>query len=55
MFMSTTLGISVFTYMPYLIFNYSMMLSTLVLAFVGVTVTKMTAEEQARADAGELV
>ena len=34
MFMSTTLGISVFTYMPYLIFNYSMMLSTLVLAFV---------------------
>ena len=55
MFMSTTLGISVFTYMPYLIFNYSMMLSTLVLAFVGVTVTKMTAEEQAKADAGELV
>ena len=55
MFMATTLGISVYTYMPYLIFNYAMMLSTIVLAFVGITVTKMTPEEQARADAGELV
>ena len=55
LFMATTLGISVYTYMPYLIFNYAMMLSTIVLAFVGITVTKMTPEEQARADAGELV
>lgn len=55
MFMATTLGISVYTYMPYLIFNYAMMLSTIVLAFMGITVTKMTPEEQARADAGELV
>ena len=55
MFMAATLGITAYTYMPYLIFNYAMMLSTLVLAAVGVTVTKMTPEEQAKADAGELV
>ena len=55
MFMAATLGISVYEYMPYLVFNYAMMLSTIVLAFVGITVTKMTPEEQARADAGELV
>ena len=55
MFMAATLGISVYEYMPYLVFNYAMMLSTIVLAFVGITVTKMTPEDQARADAGVLV
>lgn len=55
MFMSATLGISVYAYMPFLVFNYSMILTTAILAIVGITVTKMTPEEQARADAGELV
>lgn len=55
MYMMATLGISVYAYMPYLIFNYAMVLSTLVLAFVGVTVTMMTPEEQEKADRGELV
>lgn len=55
MYMSTTLKISVYEYMPYLIFNYAMMLTTAIFAVLGITVTKMTPEEQAKADAGELV
>ena len=55
MYIAATLGVTTATYLPWAVFNYVTPLVTLVLAFVGVTVTKMTPEEQARADAGELV
>lgn len=55
MYMSTTLQVSTYEYMPYLMFNYAMMVTTAVMAVMGITVTKMTPEEQAKADAGELV
>ena len=55
MFISTTLGISAAHYAPWAVFNYTMPLLCFIMAFAGITVTKMTPEEQARADAGELV
>ena len=55
MYIAATLGVSAGTYIPWAVFNYTMPIVTLLLAFVGVTVTKMTPEEQAKADAGELV
>ncbi len=55
MYIAATLGISALEYAPWAVFNYSMPIVTIALAFIGVTITKMTPEEQARADAGELV
>lgn len=48
-FMTTTLGVSIWGsggYAPWLIFNYVMILATAVMAYMGITVTKMTPEEQ---------
>lgn len=55
MYIYATLGVGVATYAPWAVFNWSMPIVTLLLAFVGVTCTKMTPEEQERANAGELV
>ena len=55
MFIKNTLGVSTAVYAPWAIFNYAMPIICFAMAFLGVTVTKMTPEEQARADAGELV
>lgn len=54
-YIATTLGISASTWIPWAVFNYTMPIVTLLLAFVGITATKMTPEEQKKADAGELV
>ncbi len=54
-FIATTLKISTATYAPWAIFNYMMPIICFAMAFFGITVTKMTPEEQAKADAGELV
>ena len=55
MYIAATLGVSVSTYLPWAVFNYTMPIVTLVMALMGITLTKMTPEEQAKADAGELV
>lgn len=55
MYIVATLGISAGTYAPWAVFNYTMPIVTILFAFLGITVTKMTPEEQAKADAGELV
>lgn len=55
MYIAATLGISAMQWIPWAVFNYAMPIVTLLLAFVGVTCTKMTPEEQAKADNGELV
>ncbi len=55
MFIAATLGVSAMTYAPWAVFNYSMPIVTAIFAFIGITCTKMTPEEQAKADAGELV
>lgn len=55
MFIMATLGVSTLTYAPWAVFNYLMPIVTLVMAYMGVTVTKMTPEEQTRADAGKIV
>lgn len=55
MFIATTLGVQTLQYAPWCVFNISMPIITFVLAFFGVTVAKMTADEQKRADAGEIV
>ena len=55
MFIATTLGVTTSVYAPWAVFNYLMPIVCFVLAFFGVTATKMTPEEQAKADAGELV
>lgn len=55
MFIYNTLGVSTLTYAPWAVFNYTMPIICFIMAFMGVTVTKMTPEEQARADAGDLV
>lgn len=55
MFIMATLGVSTLTYAPWAVFNYIMPIVTLVMAYMGFTVTKMTDEEQARADAGKIV
>lgn len=54
-YITTTLGITAGTYIPWAVFNYVMPIVTFLLAFAGVTVTRMTKEEQKRADEGELV
>ena len=54
-FIATTLGIHTAQYAPWAVFNYTMPILCFVLAFFGVTVAKMTPEEQERADRGELV
>ena len=55
MFIMATLGVSTLQYAPWAVFNYLMPIVTFVMAYMGITVTKMTAEEQKRADAGEIV
>ena len=55
MYIAATLGISAVQWIPWAVFNWLMPVVTLLLAFVGVTCTKMTPEEQAKADNGELV
>ena len=55
LFIKKTLGVSPAVYGPWAVFNYLMPIVCLVMAFMGATVTKMTPEEQAKADAGELV
>ena len=55
MFIASTLGVTAATYAPWAVFNYSMPIITAIFAFIGITCTKMTPEEQAKADAGELV
>ena len=54
-FIATTLKITTSVYAPWAVFNYTMPLVCFILAFFGVTATEMTPEEQAKADAGELV
>lgn len=55
MFIATTLGVSTAVYAPWAVFNYMMPIVCFVMALMGRTVTKMTPEEQAKADNGELV
>lgn len=55
MFILATLGVSTIQYAPWAVFNYLMPIITFVMAYMGITVTKMTPEEQAKADAGEIV
>ena len=55
MFIMATLGVSTLQYAPWAVFNYIMPIVTFVMAYMGITVTKMTEEEQARADAGKIV
>ena len=55
LFIATTLGVSWAVYAPWAVFNYAMPIICLVMAFMGITVTKMTPEEQEKADRGELV
>lgn len=55
MYIVATLGISAGVYAPWAVFNYLMPIVTFALAFVGITCTKMTPEEQEKANAGELV
>jgi len=54
-FIATTLGIHTAQYAPWAVFNYLMPIICFVLAFFGVTATKMTPEEQEKANRGELV
>ncbi|MDD5921949.1 MAG: Na+/H+ antiporter NhaC [Eubacteriales bacterium] len=55
MFIYATLGVKTIEYAPWAVFNYIMPIVTLVMAFFGATIAYMTPEEQAKADAGELV
>lgn len=55
MFIAATLGVTTSVYAPWCVFNYLMPLVTFGMAFMGITVAKMTPEEQAKADAGEIV
>ena len=55
MFIAATLGVSCAQYAPWAVFNYLMPIVTFAMAFMGITVTKMTPEEQERADAGLVV
>ena len=54
-FIASNLGVMWAQYAPWAVFNYTMPILCFVLAFFGVTVTKMTPEEQEKADKGELV
>ncbi len=55
LFIGNTLNVETIVYAPWAVFNYTMPIVTILFSFFGITVTKMTAEEQAKADAGELV
>ena len=55
MFIATTLGVTTGVYFKYAIFNLTMPFMTIVLAALGIAVTKMTPEEQKMADEGKLV
>lgn len=55
LFIANTLGVTAAVYAPWAVFNYMMPIICFVMAFMGITATMMTPEEQARADAGELV
>ena len=55
MFIAATLGVTTSVYAPWAVFNYLMPIITFVMAFMGITVARMTPEEQAKADAGEIV
>lgn len=55
LFIVKTLGVETGVYAPWAVFNYLMPIVCFAMAFMGITATKMTAEEQAKADAGELV
>ena len=55
LFIFNTLGVATVTYAPWAVFNYTMPIICVIMAFMGITVTKMTPEEQERADRGELV
>lgn len=55
LFIYNTLGVATMAYAPWAIFNYSMPIICFIMAIMGITVTKMTKEEQAKANVGELV
>lgn len=55
MFIAATLGVQTTQYFPWAIFNYLMPIVCFGMAFFGFTIAKMTPEEQAKADAGEIV
>lgn len=55
MFIAATLRVTAQQYIPWAVFNYLMPIICFIMAVMGITVTKMTPEEQKRADAGELV
>ena len=54
-FIATNLGVLWSQYAPWAVFNYTMPIICFIMAFMGITVTKMTPEEQEKADRGELV
>lgn len=55
-YIKTTLNLeSTMVYAPWAIFNWLMPVMTILMSFVGITVKKMTSEQQEKADAGELV
>ena len=55
MFIAATLGVTTSVYAPWAVFNYLMPIICFIMAFMGITATKMTPEEQEIADAGGLV
>lgn len=55
MFIAATLGVTTSVYAPWAVFNYLMPIICFVMAFMGITVQKMTPEEQAMAEAGEII
>lgn len=55
LFIVATLGVSTAVYAPWAVFNYLMPIITFVMAIMGNTVARMTPEEQAKADAGEII
>lgn len=55
LFIYNTIGVATVVYAPWAIFNYAMPVICFIMAHMGITATMMTPEEQARADAGELV
>ena len=55
LFIVATLGVSTAVYAPWAVFNYLMPIITFIMAITGSTVARMTPEEQAKADAGEIV
>ncbi len=54
-YIKSTLNIDPITWIPWAVFNYLMPLVSFLLAFPKITCTKMTPEEQEKADRGELV